>query len=242
MVLNRIATAIRSQSWFTVLVELLVVVVGIFLGLQVDAWSKAQQRQEEADYYLQRIIGELDEALVFLEAEINEANDLIARSTRAIEAVRNESISASNREAFATDFLAVISMPDYRPPIGTLDELQATGGMVVFDDWSVRQQLTNYRESIRLHEGQADLISEAFAISSVELMSSIDVAIDFMDSGALISPLSEINGNRPLARLMIMSQTMQIVMRNDLQRSLEETRQLRDLLVAMHSDPGLGTN
>ena len=233
MILNRIAAALRTQSWFTVLVELLVVVVGIFLGLQVDAWSKAQQRQDEADYYLQRVIGELEEALVFLEAEIDEADNLIARSTKAVEAVRNESVTAENRESFAADFLAVITMPDYRPPVGALDELQTTRGMAVFEDRTIRQRLTSYRELIRLHEGQADLISNAFAVSSVTLMSSVDVAVDFMDSGALISPLSEINGNRQLARYMMMSQTMQTVMRNDLQKSLEETRELKEYLVAV---------
>jgi hypothetical protein len=36
MPLRRFGRAVRRQDWFTVVIELLVVVVGILLGLQVD--------------------------------------------------------------------------------------------------------------------------------------------------------------------------------------------------------------
>jgi len=39
MILHRLAEGVRAQNWFTVIVEVLIVVVGIFLGLQVDDWN-----------------------------------------------------------------------------------------------------------------------------------------------------------------------------------------------------------
>jgi hypothetical protein len=36
MILRKLAESIRQQNWFTVLVEILIVVIGIFVGLQVD--------------------------------------------------------------------------------------------------------------------------------------------------------------------------------------------------------------
>ena len=38
MILRRLADAIRDQSWFTVALEIMIVVIGIFIGLQVDGW------------------------------------------------------------------------------------------------------------------------------------------------------------------------------------------------------------
>ncbi len=39
MILRRIATAFRKQDWFTVAVETLIVVFGVFIGLQVNNWN-----------------------------------------------------------------------------------------------------------------------------------------------------------------------------------------------------------
>jgi hypothetical protein len=39
MILQRISDAFRRQDWFTVTVETLIVVLGVFLGLQINNWN-----------------------------------------------------------------------------------------------------------------------------------------------------------------------------------------------------------
>lgn len=51
MILRRLAEGIRQQDWFTFVVELLIVVVGIIIGLQVDDWNEMRKdRLEERAY------------------------------------------------------------------------------------------------------------------------------------------------------------------------------------------------
>ncbi|HEY5775181.1 MAG TPA: DUF6090 family protein [Xanthomonadales bacterium] len=40
MILQRLTQSIREQDWFTVLIEVLIVVVGILVGLQVNNWNE----------------------------------------------------------------------------------------------------------------------------------------------------------------------------------------------------------
>jgi len=47
MILRRLADAIREQNWLTVVLEVLIVVVGILIGLQVDDWN--DRRKDRAD-------------------------------------------------------------------------------------------------------------------------------------------------------------------------------------------------
>ena len=47
MILRSMASAIKRQEWFQVIIEILIVVVGIFLGLQVTDW--ADERAERAE-------------------------------------------------------------------------------------------------------------------------------------------------------------------------------------------------
>ncbi|NIN40161.1 MAG: hypothetical protein GTO67_16640, partial [Gammaproteobacteria bacterium] len=71
MILRRMAKALRARDWSTVLLELAVVVVGIYLGLQVDAWDTVRQQRAEADYYVERIAVELDDTLELLQGSLD---------------------------------------------------------------------------------------------------------------------------------------------------------------------------
>jgi len=54
MILRRIGTAIKRQDWFVVLIEIFTVVIGIFIGLQVDGWNQARKdRKDEQEFYTQ---------------------------------------------------------------------------------------------------------------------------------------------------------------------------------------------
>lgn len=46
MILRRIVESLRSQNWRVAFLELLIVIVGVFVGLQVDAWNNARLESE----------------------------------------------------------------------------------------------------------------------------------------------------------------------------------------------------
>lgn len=72
MILRRISKHMREQNWFAVWLDLVVVVVGIFLGLQVTQWNDARKDVAwEQEFYrdlkgdLQRDIDHLDAVIEF---------------------------------------------------------------------------------------------------------------------------------------------------------------------------------
>ncbi|BFM09659.1 hypothetical protein [Halioxenophilus aromaticivorans] len=64
MILRRLANAIRKQDWFTVFIETLIVVFGVYLGIQLGNWNSdsAATRSERA--VLMQLHGELIAAKV----------------------------------------------------------------------------------------------------------------------------------------------------------------------------------
>lgn len=46
MIQQRLAAAINQHNWFTVTIEILIVVTGIFIGLQVDDWNEARKDRQ----------------------------------------------------------------------------------------------------------------------------------------------------------------------------------------------------
>ena len=63
MILRRLAKAIREQNWFTVVLEILIVVVGIFIGLQVDGWNQARLDKVDEQIFLERIHEEMIDSI-----------------------------------------------------------------------------------------------------------------------------------------------------------------------------------
>ncbi len=59
MILRRLATSIRKRDWFTVFVETMIVVLGVFLGLQVQQWAGERVRKATEAEYIARLHDEV---------------------------------------------------------------------------------------------------------------------------------------------------------------------------------------
>lgn len=55
MILRRFTDAIRRQDWFTVALEILIVMIGIFLGLQVTEWNQSRVDRADEVVFLQAL-------------------------------------------------------------------------------------------------------------------------------------------------------------------------------------------
>ena len=62
MLLQRLVANLRSQSWAAVFLELVVVVLGIFLGLQASQWYEGRQERALEASILERLRVEFEEA------------------------------------------------------------------------------------------------------------------------------------------------------------------------------------
>lgn len=73
MILRHLADAIRGQNWFTVLIELAVVVVGIFLGLQIDDWNERRKENSLERGYIERLEAEVNANIAVYQTAIQKA-------------------------------------------------------------------------------------------------------------------------------------------------------------------------
>jgi hypothetical protein len=60
MILRRIREHVDRQNWFAVAIDLAIVVIGVFIGLQVNNWNEDRAEAEQGKSYRQRLIRELD--------------------------------------------------------------------------------------------------------------------------------------------------------------------------------------
>lgn len=147
MIIRRLGETIARQDWAVVLVELLVLVVGIFLGLQVDDWNQA--RKDRADE--QRFLAALHEDIQLadrLSARVRErrlsrrevvvsANDVLFQRTDRKTLTEEECTAVGA----STYFNIVVS------GLPSLDEMIATGRLGIIRDENLRKELMAFRET-----------------------------------------------------------------------------------------------
>lgn len=144
MFIRRLARSIRGQDWFTVVVEILVVMIGLVAAFQVDRWWEARGNRLDEAGYISRLIADLEEDVPDLEYAISLAEVRRDFGEFLAEVSVDPSITL-NRSAY---FLAAVSQAayTYTPSLAshTFDDLRSTGNLGLIQDQDIRQALRDY--------------------------------------------------------------------------------------------------
>ena len=153
MILHRLAGAVREQSWLTVFIELLVVVVGIFMGLQVDDWNERRKDLAQEVVYLALLQDDVESMLADMtdrSAGAETRRQTMIAALRALE-VGDMSAEAQRAVGFALMGYQVLPSPQYLD--ATFNEMVATGALARIEDIELKQAIASAFSSMgRLSE------------------------------------------------------------------------------------------
>ncbi len=142
MILRRITEHVKAQNWTAVALDFVIVVVGVFIGIQVANWNEARQLRESTQTYYTRLAEDL-------RAEHGVQEELTAYYTQ----VKNHGIATLERlekgeadvsERFFIDAYQASQTRTYTPQRATYDELLSTGIASAIPDATLRSRLANY--------------------------------------------------------------------------------------------------
>ena len=92
MILRRIAEAFRRQDWFTVCIEVLIVVFGVFIGLQVDDWNNHRNERQMERQYLERLLADAESSDVAMTDSIRLLEHFIDDAVLVLGALQEQSL------------------------------------------------------------------------------------------------------------------------------------------------------
>ncbi len=58
MLLRRVIAPFRNQEWTAIALDFLILVVGVFIGIEVANWNDARVDEGRAQAYLERIVAD----------------------------------------------------------------------------------------------------------------------------------------------------------------------------------------
>jgi hypothetical protein len=167
MILRRVIAHFRKQEWTAIAIDFLIVVAGVFVGLQVANWNAARLEDRASRAATAQLIEDLrDEAWGF-HYLLEYSDDVQASAERALAAL--EGRAARNDEAL---LIAAYRATQYREPRrrrSTYDELISTGeiGRIrdrALRDLAIQVYTTPMFDNIR-QEGVSSRYREAFRLT-----------------------------------------------------------------------------
>jgi hypothetical protein len=148
MIIRRISKGIKDQDWFVVMVEVMIVVVGIFIGLQVDDWNEKRKEAIAIQDSYQELIEDFEVNLELSEYSVNYHFEVTKELKYLLLVLRGE----VGNDLAKSKILAALSKGDTSfnpsPPSPTYQAILANGRIEKINDPELRRALVSYERFI----------------------------------------------------------------------------------------------
>ncbi|MGE4073111.1 MAG: hypothetical protein AB7E72_18235 [Lysobacterales bacterium] len=144
MILRRLTRNLREQNWTAITIEFVLLVVGVFLGIQVANWNESRNGAQRAQENLERIASDLDSDRGALERRAVFWREVAEHGRAAIRyAETGEKREGSAWQTLLSFYQASQLFP-YVPMDTTYRELVSAGELGLFRSADLRTALADY--------------------------------------------------------------------------------------------------
>ncbi|MEN7344229.1 MAG: hypothetical protein AAAFM81_14860 [Pseudomonadota bacterium] len=150
MLFRRVRKHVKAHDWFAVGVDFVIVVIGVFIGIQVANWNDARQTRQREAHYLERLDVEFD----VIRQRLTDGTAIFEQSVRRIDFLLDarRQYAADNEASLPDDEslgVAIATLASGRIPAGSpaaFKEMVANGALETLRDDKLRQALFAYDE------------------------------------------------------------------------------------------------
>ncbi len=146
MALRAIAHRFREHDWFTVGIEVVIVFVGVYFGLQFSNWNQNRQDTARGVEYLQRIHGELQKESVVLDHMIGFGNRVGDYGADAIGYAESATLYQNSAWKTLLAYYQASQLWPYRQSSTTFDELRSSGELQLIRNAKLRSRISEHYE------------------------------------------------------------------------------------------------
>lgn len=148
MILRRFTKHITEQNWFAVTLDVLVVIVGIYLGLQVTNWQEDLKDDVTSRQYLQRLNDDLASDVRIMKLRVdfwrNVSRYINHALTYAEQVDHHEAKKTEDYWPYLLAFFHGSQVSPFEVTNITYNELQQAGQLALIRKQSLRTQLAVY--------------------------------------------------------------------------------------------------
>jgi hypothetical protein len=142
MILRRIREHIAHHNWFAVTIDFIIVVLGVFVGLQASNWNQARLNRNQAREYRSMLREDLSTNLSDLSSRKHYYEWVRGEALATLAALQRP--SAALGEQFLVDAYQASQIQPWALKRNTYDEIVSAGAMANLGPPLLRDQVANY--------------------------------------------------------------------------------------------------
>ena len=144
MILRRVIAHVRKQEWTAIAIDLVIVVLGVVIGIQVSNWNAARADRERAHGYLERIRDDLDADIVGYRDRLEFWGEVSASGARGLAYAETGDAGGATQWDLLRDYFWASQVGAFNLTEATYDELRSAGELGLLGDPRLRDQLASY--------------------------------------------------------------------------------------------------
>ena len=148
MILRRLAAAVKRQDWFVVLIEFLIVVAGIFVGLQVNNWAEENAERAAEHAALERLFLEAQNAYAIVSIRLERAQRFNQTRRNAVAFLDSATPLPENTLPIKIGINALAQFPPVTFSSVAYDELTSSGQMQLIQSGEIRDLVSSFHVDI----------------------------------------------------------------------------------------------
>ena len=151
MSLRTLSVRLQTHDWTTVAIEILIVVAGVFIGLQVSNWNDDRKDAARGDEYLRRLHDEMVEdarSLLDISAFWKQVG---ANGTAALAYAERGTLHEGSDWKTLLAYYQASQVWPYRKTDTTFQEIRSSGDLLLIRNTELRAR---YRQALRCWCGQ----------------------------------------------------------------------------------------
>jgi len=144
MILRRVIAHFRKQEWTAVAIDLVIVVLGVVIGIQVSNWNAARADEARAHGYLERIRDDLDADIAGYRDRIAFWSQVFAHGAKGLAYAETGNAGGATQWDLLLAYFQASQLGTFNLTTATYDELRGAGEQGLLGDPDLRDQLASY--------------------------------------------------------------------------------------------------
>jgi len=169
MILRRLSQSLKEQNWTAITIEFVLLVVGVFLGIQVANWNQARADRAEYEAALVRLVAEIDTNLANLGAFEPDMERALATGRDALTVLQTCVDNEENRRMVEAGLAIIRGTNGLHPRRNALDDMTSNSRLLAQQDPRQRLRFSELLYYFDVLQATADFAERNPEESGMEL-------------------------------------------------------------------------
>jgi hypothetical protein len=144
MILRRVIEHFRRQEWTAIAIDFVIVVLGVFVGIQVSNWNAARADIARGAAYLQRIGADVDADLAAYDDRLKFWGEVADYGAAGLSFAETGAANGRSQWELLLGYFQASQVAELVTTSATWDEMRGAGDLGLVADLSLRSELARY--------------------------------------------------------------------------------------------------